>query len=119
MDKRSALVDEFAECVAAQSRAVLMGNAEASYGYARRYVTAFLVLRKLGDEGRDALATLLDDERADVRAMAACCLLRHCGERARRVLEAEANEHGLAAFSAAETLHRWEEGRWDLDPATD
>jgi hypothetical protein len=48
--------------------------------------------------------------------MAATFLLRHCGETARRVLEAEATKDGLIAFGAEQALRRWEEGTWMLDP---
>jgi hypothetical protein len=39
--------------------------------FAKRYVAAFQMLRLHGDCGRDALAVLLSDPRADVRVMAA------------------------------------------------
>jgi len=104
MDEYSVLVSEFAECVAAQSKAVLLGNAEGGNSYARRYIEAFRTLRSMGNGGRDALATLLSDGRADVRVMAASFLLRHSGEKARRILEAEAKGRGLTAVSAAQAL---------------
>jgi hypothetical protein len=110
------LVKEFASCVVHQNEAIFRGDATASNEYARRYIAAFGKLRSSwGDEGRDALATLLVDHRADVRVMAAAYLLRHCKERARAVLEAEAKGSGLIAFGAEQALKRWEEGTWALD----
>jgi hypothetical protein len=85
--------------------------------FAKRYVAAFQMLRLHGDCGRDALAVLLSDPRADVRVMAAAFLLRHCEAKARAVLETEVMVGGVAAFGAAQTLRRWKEGTWTLDPA--
>ncbi len=116
--EREKLVKEFAECVAAQSEAIARADARTGNKHAKRYVAAFDRLRAHGDEGREALATLLTDGRADVRVMAAAYLLRYCESRARLILEAEAKGTGLVAFGAAQTLKRWEEGIWALDPVS-
>ena len=110
------LVKEFADCVAAQSEAIAKADPITGNRFAKRYIAAFEELRAHGNLGRDALADLLDDNRPDVRVMAAACLLRHSGDRARAVLEAEAKGNGLAAFGAAHALQRWKEGTWALDP---
>jgi hypothetical protein len=111
------LVNEFADCVAAQSDAIAKSDPNAGNKFARRYIAAFERLRAHGDSGRDALAALLMDPRPDVRVMAAAYLLRHCEDRARTVLEAEAKGTGIVAFGAAQSLQRWNEGTWALDPA--
>lgn len=110
------LVQEFADCVASQSRCIAEGDAEAGNRYAKRYIAAFEELRGFGRAGRDALSVLLDDERPEVRAMAAAFLLRHCEDRAKEVLQQVAQGRGLTAFSAAQALKRWEDGTWALDP---
>ena len=93
------LVQEFADSVAAQSQAVMKGDAETGNGFARRYIAAFQALRARGNVGRDALVGLLSHERADVRVMAAAYLLRYQHERARAVLVTEGKGMGLTAFS--------------------
>lgn len=110
------LVREFADNVVAQTKAIERGDAKTGNKHARRYIQAFEKLRGFGDEGREALSALLEDERPDVRVMAAAYLLRYCEEEARRVLEAEAKGLGLVAFGASEALRRWDEGAWALDP---
>ncbi len=115
--KYESLVKKFAESVAAQSEAISKGDSALGNKYAKRYMAAFTKLRSFGDEGRDELAVLLTNERADVRVMAAAYLLRHCGDRARAVLESEAKGKGIVAFGAAQALQRWSEGAWNLDPA--
>jgi hypothetical protein len=110
------LVQEFATWVAAQSSAMEKGDSVVGNRFAKRYISAFEKLRAAGDVGRNALSDLLDDDRPEVRSMAACFLLRHSGERARRVLEVEAQGHGITAFGAAQCLERWKEGTWSLDP---
>jgi hypothetical protein len=110
------LVKEFADCVVAQEAALAKADPITGNKFARRCNAAFEQLRSLGDEGRDALAVLLDDNRPEVRVMAAAHLLRHCEDRAKAVLEAESRGSGLVAFGAAQALQRWEDGTWALVP---
>lgn len=110
------LVKEFADCVAAQSEAIAKRDPNTGNKFAKRFIVAFEQLRAHGDSGRDALATLFADNRPDIRVMAAAYLLRHSGNRARAVLEAEAKGTDIVAFGAAQALQRWNEGTWALDP---
>jgi len=116
MIKLNELVKEFADCVAAQREAIEKCDPNRGNKLADRYIGAFKKLRARGNEGREALATLLHDNRADVRVMAAAYLLRYKTEQARAVLEAEAKGRGFVAFGAAQALQRWKEGTWALDP---
>jgi len=116
MTKIEKLVQEFGESVAAQTD-VMRQDAKTGNKHAKRYLRAFQALRELGDEGRDALVPLMSEGRADVRAMAAAFLLRHRHEEAREVLEELASGEGFVAFAAGETLQRWREGTWQLDPS--
>lgn len=110
------LVKEFGDCVAAQEAAITETDPIKGNKFAKRYIAAFEKLRSFGDRGRDALAVLLDDSRPEVRVMAAAYLLRHCGDRARAVLERESTGKGRIAFGAVQALQRWKEGTWALDP---
>jgi hypothetical protein len=107
------LVDNFADSVAQQQ---LSRDAKTSNKHTAAYVAAFEALRAHGNPGRDALARLLEDKRAEVRVTAAAFLLRYCEDRARAVLEAEAQGGGILAFEAEQALDRWKEGTWELDP---
>jgi len=113
------LVNDFADNIAAQTRCVERGDPKAGNRHADRALHAFNALRAIGDEGRDALATLLSDPRPDVRSTAAAFLLRHRHTEARAVLEEVARGTGIDAFSAGEALKRWDEGVWALDLADD
>jgi hypothetical protein len=115
--KLEELVEQFAENVAAQTDAIWRGDAKTGNKHAKRYGAAFDKLRTHGDAGRDALAALLKHPRLDVRVTAAACLLRHCTEEAKAVLEEAAKGEGLVPFEAQQALQRWEEGTWALDPA--
>lgn len=110
------IVHDFSESTAAQTDAILKGDAKTGNQNAKRRLRAFRALRSLGDEGRNALLVLLDHARPDVRGMAAAYLLRFRTAEARAVLEGLASGKGLAAFGASETLKRWDEGTWALDP---
>lgn len=116
MNMLSELVVEFGNCVAAQSRCIENGDAREGNGYAERYIAAFDKLRSHGDAGRNALAVLLEDKRADVRITAAAFLLRHIEKKAVAVLTVEAQKSGLAGFEAEQALERWRDGTWALDP---
>jgi hypothetical protein len=110
------LVDEFAENVAAQSEAIMRGDAKTGNKHANRYIAALKKLRSKGNAGRDALAVLLSHPRADVRVMAAAFLLRYRTAEAKAVLEAAAGGNGMSSLGAIMSLKHWEEGTWNLDP---
>jgi hypothetical protein len=69
------LVQVFATNVLAVRETDLTGDWRKANKHVRAYLKAFDELRKIGDEGREALATLLDDPSDDVRSAAACFLL--------------------------------------------
>jgi len=110
------LVAQFATAVAAQTDAIWNGDAKLGNKHAKRYLSAFERLRKLGNSGRDALAVLFEHERPDVRVTAAAFLLRHRTEEAMAVLRVAAGGEGLVSFEAQQALQRWAEGSWSLDP---
>ena len=111
------LVKEFSDNVVAQTSATKAGDSRTGNKHAKRYIRAFEKLRALGDAGRDALVPLmLKGTPTDVRGTAAAFLLRYRHEEARRVLEEIARGKGFDAFAAGETLMRWDEGVWQLDP---
>jgi len=110
------LVESFVHHTSAQTAAMLRGDAKAGNTHARQRYAAFKKLCAHGDAGREALAVLLTHSSADVRTMAAAYLLRYRTVEARAVLEEAARGQGLIAFEAEETLKRWQEGTWALDP---
>jgi len=114
--KLEKFVEEFADCVSAQNASIMKGDWRTGNKFAKRYIKAFEELRSYGSEGRDALAALFYDTRPEVRVMAAAYLLRHCHNEARKILENEAKGMDVVAFGAQQTLQRWEEGAWSLDP---
>ncbi|NJL18261.1 MAG: DUF2019 domain-containing protein [Nitrospira sp.] len=111
------LAKEFADNVVLQTDSIRAGNARRANVHARRSIKAFEALRERGDVGRDALLPLLSHARADIRGTAAAFLLRHRNEEAIAVLKELARGEGMDAFGAQQTLARWSEGTWSLDPA--
>ncbi|NOK17429.1 DUF2019 domain-containing protein [Corallococcus carmarthensis] len=111
------LVEKFAQHAAAQTEAIMQGDAKAANKHANESIAAFKRLRTQGDVGRDALATLFTHPRMDVRTAAAAFLLRYRTTEAKAVLEEASKGKGLIPFEAQEALKRWEEGTWSLDPA--
>lgn len=111
-----ALVERFAVNVAEQTDAIWRGDAKTGNKHAKRYLDAVDKLLALGDAGRDALASLLNHPRMDVRVKAAAYLLRYRTVEAKAVLEEAASSEGLIPFIASEVLKSWERGTWALDP---
>ncbi|MBU1241501.1 DUF2019 domain-containing protein, partial [Myxococcota bacterium] len=109
LNKIVKLVHSFAENVIAQTECIKKGDAQTGNKHAKKYIKAFENLKNIGDEGREGLVPLLYNERDDVRAMAAAFLLRYRHEAAMKVLLELASGDGIVAFSAGETLSRWEE----------
>lgn len=113
------LLNEFSDCQMAQTREILAPNGSVQRGnqYATRALHAVRRLRSnYGDEGREALKTLLHHESDDVRTAAAAFLLAYATKEAMAVLqEVAAKKNGLIAFEAQQALLRWEEGTWKLD----
>jgi hypothetical protein len=103
----------------AQTDAIRRGDPKVGNKHAKRHVRAFQALRTHGDQGREALVPLVFEGRDDVRGMAAVFLLGYRPDEAHRVLQELARGEGLTAFSAGETLKRWEEGTWAFDSITD
>jgi hypothetical protein len=114
--KLEALVEKFVVNVAEQTDAIWRGDAKTGNKHARRYLAAVDKLLAHGDAGRDALASLLDHPRMDVRVKAAAYLLRYRTSEAKAVLEEAARSEGLIPFIASEVLKNWEQGTWALDP---
>jgi hypothetical protein len=111
------LVEEFRDAVVAETAAALDGDAKTANKHTKRYIRAFQKLRAIGDRGREALVPLMSkDHRPDVRATAAAFLLRYRHDDARNVLAEIAGGNGMIPFEARETLKRWDEGVWELDP---
>jgi hypothetical protein len=110
------LVLAFAANVQAQADANRRGEPRVGNKHAMRYIRAFQSLRAIGDQGRDALIPLMRDSSDDVCLAAAAFLLRYRHEEADCVLHRLARGEGLVAFEAAETLKRWKEKAWQLDP---
>jgi hypothetical protein len=111
------LIEAFAYHVEAQTREIFNGDARTGNKHAKKAIAAFNKLCAHGDAGRDALAVLFRHPSMDVRTSAAAFLLRHRTAEAKAVLEEAAKGEGFIPWSASETLKRWEEGTWALDPA--
>lgn len=69
MANLDAIVEEFAEDVAAQTDAIRRGDAKTGNQHAGGYIAAFNQLCAAGDPGRDALLRLFHHERPDVRPL--------------------------------------------------
>lgn len=109
------LVQEFVEGVLGQKQALAEQDADLGNLFANKYIRAWRQLRSYGDEGREALAVLLNDVRVDVRVMAAGFLLKYRTTEAMAILREAEEGHGIASLDAQQVLRRWQEGTWQLD----
>jgi len=106
-DRFGKLLRAFGDGVVAQDREILGGDAERGNAHAKQYIAAMDGMIGQGEEGIAAAATLLLDERMNVRVMAASMLIEHRETDAVAVLEKESEGRGLTAFGAAQALSRW------------
>lgn len=114
----ASLVESFAANVVAQRNA---STATVGNRHARKSLDAAKNLLRLGDEGIDALATLLQHKDPDVRVDAAAVLLKDRTEQAVAALRpiAANPRFGLAAFGAQMTLERYSEGVLTIEGLND
>ena len=107
-DKHIEWVLQFANAVIGQNTAIEQHDAETGNKFAIKYIEASDALINAGNEGIEALASLLNDDRVAVRAMAASYLLPFRANEALPVLREAANGEGITALGAFMTLQRWE-----------
>jgi hypothetical protein len=106
------LVAEFAAGVVKQNEAIRRRDPVTGNRYAESYVSAFKELHGMGDAALAALASLLEDERIEVRAMTAAFLIPYMTDEAVMVLKTAAEGHDIVALGAQVALSRWQdEGR--------
>jgi hypothetical protein len=99
---------QFANAVIGQNIAIEKHDAETGNKFAKKYIEASDALINAGNEGIEAFASLLSDDRVAVRAMAASYLLPFRTNEALLVLREAANGEGITALGAFMTLKRWE-----------
>ena len=107
------LVRRIAEDIAAAAFALEHGDPELSNAYVDRKNIFYKELRSRGQQGRDALLTLLDHPNPYVRCTAAGHALEFAPVRAEAVLESLRDLHGGVGAEAYLILWAWQKG--DLD----
>lgn len=95
--------------------AQLLGDWKTANSQAKKFDSAFLELIKLGEDGRQALLTLIDSDELAVATMAATYSLKYSTEKALSVLARIAKEPGFIGFQAEQSIKRWNEGNWKLE----
>lgn len=109
------LVDAFASYVLLANAAMEAGKGAKARRYDKKQHKLWTTLRDdFKQEGIDALARLLQDNRREIRIMAAVHLMRHRTDDCLHLLKAEAGGRGLIAFQAEQTVKTWERGEWQL-----
>ncbi len=110
------LVDKFAESVLRQSECLNKGDWKSGNKHAKNYIKSFNEICKIGDIAKEQLKELFQHENDNVRAMAATFLLKYDTDASLEILNEIAKKPGIVGFEAQESIKRWEEGAWDLDP---
>lgn len=109
------LVELFRSAAARHFTASLAGDYRSANREATTISQSFRQLKDIGDEGYQALMTLLEDENKAVETMAAAYLLKYATDVAISVLRKNAQDEGLIGFKSQQALERWREGDWHLD----
>jgi len=111
------LVEDFVKHEIARDEAI---TGDDGVRHATQCHEAFLQLvKKYGDDGREALSVLFDHGDPRIRLIAAVYLLRYKHEESMSVLQELTKEHGMVALGAEQTMKNWETGNWKVDPEPD
>lgn len=103
------LLVDFAEAKVAHVKS-LYDEGETAKHASDKYIKAAEQLISLGPLGINAFATLLTDQRREVRSAAATFLLPYHTDAAVETLQETASGNDVTAFAARMTLARWEGG---------
>ena len=112
-EKLSLLIRRFAIAVQAHQAALEDMAEEHANAHARVISGLYAAIIREGDNGREALLSLLDSESQVVAGMAAVFSLRYNPSRSLEVLHRLADKEGLLGFRASVAIERWESGDWD------
>jgi hypothetical protein len=111
-------IDELIETFTAASRRHFVATVEGDYKIANREVDrineAFLKLRELGPDAREALILVAASSDA-AAVMAAAYSLKYDPERSLKALKRLSRDSGLLGFKAAQAIKRWKSGEWQLE----
>jgi hypothetical protein len=112
-EKLCLLIRRFAAAAQAHQSALEDMAEERANAHARVISGLYAAIIREGDDGREALLSLLDSESQVVAGMAAVFSLRYNPSRSLEFLHRLANKEGLLGFRASVALERWENGEWD------
>jgi len=112
-EKITLLLRRFAIAAQAHQSALEDMDEERANDHARVITGLYAAIIREGDEGREALLTLLVNDSPVVAGMAAVYSLRYDPSRALELLRRLAEQGGMLGFRASIAIERWQNGEWD------
>ena len=115
----SEAIEKLIEAFTVASRAHYQATQEGDYKVANRQVDtindAFLKLRELGPEAREALLHVAVNGSDAAAVMAAAYSLKYDPDRSLAVLKRLSKDSGILGFKASQAIKRWKSGEWHLE----
>jgi hypothetical protein len=113
--KTNVLIDKFSSSTNAHHEAISKGDWRTANKHAKQINKVFLEIVKIGEEARNALLTLTDDDNVAIAAMAAVYSLKYDTDKSLATLRCIAKESGLIGFEAEQAIQRWVNGEWHIE----
>lgn len=114
-DQINKVINRFIDASRKQHVLIMAGDSTKANIQSKRIRKAFLEIREIGDEAREALLKQVDNEDDNVAALAATYSLKYNTEKSLAALKRISMHAGIIGFEAQHAMLRWEEGEWQLE----
>lgn len=110
------VVDRFIDASKKQHISIMAGDSTKANIQAKRIYKAFLEIREIGNEAREALLEQVDNTDDGVASLAATFSLKYNTEKSLNALKRISEQNtGIIGFEAQQAILRWKEGSWQLE----
>jgi hypothetical protein len=109
------LIATFAEEARKHYDATMRGDWRQTNQHAKRIAVTFHAVTDVGNNARDALLRLTEDQDDAVASMAALYSLKYATSKALAALSRISKRSDLLGFEAQQAIQRWHEGTWQLE----
>ncbi len=109
--KLEQIISQFREEVINHYKALDIGDSKTANKHMKKIITLHHKLVALGDEGKKAIVSLMDDNNVFIQSQAAFYSLPYEPQKAERLLKKISSEHnGFLGLDAEQTLENWKNG---------
>jgi len=115
MDKIDKLIDRFIKETVLNYEALEKGDYKKGNKAIKIINKLFDELKDAGEEGREALLSLTDNEREEVRLMASVYSLKYNSKRSLATLKKLTKNSGILGLEAQQAIENYNSGNWGIE----